>query len=60
MNEPKLSESQLCPLGRLRVEEFHHVVTEYINPAYISVSLSSLTLLKMQSIKKARSVYALS
>jgi hypothetical protein len=39
---------------------FHHVVAEYINSVCISVSLSSLTLLNMQSIKRARSVYALS
>jgi len=55
-----ISVSESCPLGRLRVEEFHHAAAEYINPAYISVSLFSLTLLNMQSIKKARSIYALS
>jgi hypothetical protein len=55
-----ISVFESCPLGRLRVEELHHVVAEYINPASLSVSLSSLTRPKMHSIKRARSVYALS
>jgi hypothetical protein len=60
MKAKRISISESCPLGRLKVGVFHHVVAGYINSVCISVSLSSLMLMNVQSIKRARSVYALS